>query len=189
MSLKLRLSTIMTAVALASCVSFVANASEVSGAKITEEKFDMEKRITRLLEIKTEYGVSGVDDHFKEHTTNTKNSAHAAHSDFHAVLLKNIEKYTEIEAKVAFLAGYNALLKDPDHIHLNHNFQLPMSAKDKRYVDGLYIAYLTQLGEQIKHLDLDKDKKELQAALNEMSRKAPYEFYIDDLKKIQPLIK
>lgn len=177
-------SSLLAAMVFATVLPFSANATKPTPPELptkTETQVDSEdfkKAIERLWTLKQTYGISGVDDHVNAHHEHEPNIKHEQ-------LVKVLEGFKEIEDKVAFLSSYNKLLQDPEHVHMNHNFNGNFSDEDKKYIDSLYVAYLYQLNERTKDLDLEKDTEKLKVELNKMGRETPYEYWVDDLKKVR----
>ena len=173
---KLRLTALVGAIVIASCVSVSATTVDDSSVKKVEEKAEFDARIARLLKLRQDLGIFSTADRVK---------MNKPHSEIHHELVQRLEKYPEIEDRLAAVMGYSSIFNKPHHILLNENFDFPMSTEDRNYVDGLYMAYLMVLNEDVQHLDLDKGGQELQTALDNMSVKTAYKFYLDDLKKIR----
>lgn len=177
-------STLLAAMLFTTVLPFSANATKPTSPELptkTETQVDSEdfkKAIERLWTLKQTYGISGVDDHVNAHHEHEPNIKQEQ-------LVKVLEGFKEIEDKIAFLSSYNKLLQDPEHVHVNHNFNGNFSDEDKKYIDSLYVAYLYQLNERTKDLDLEKDTEKLKVELNKMGRETPYEYWVDDLKKVR----
>lgn len=136
-------------------------------------------KIQRLSEVKASLGISGIADH-----TVKAQYGKELNTDIAERIKSKLATLKDIQDKYAFLMAVNSVLKT-DYLHINSNFPMNWSAKDKQFLDAVYTAYLSLVFTDSK----EKSPTEIKAIIKQLERETPFKLYDADLKKVEAFLK